>query len=300
MRFVPPSCRRWQIFATLDFANQRVQLRNFVARVGSSDLAGSIEVDPKVEPPEMTAELTSRRVDLADLGGFVGTTPGRTTTPGQTASQRAEVARAEAQPRLIPDTPIDVPKLRWANVHLHYRGQSIEGRSVPLDNLDVRLDIKDGQVTLHPLSFGVGKGRIATSIELTPQDNATHARADIEFQRVDVSRLNLTGQENVASLNSLLKRLGKRDVIIDMTASPNVFNLLTAVAIADKKPLVWAEVFGGGVGGLVARSRPGKDPDPQMMRAALTQYTASQPAPEFATSIGIVAAAAAVSAKAPA
>jgi hypothetical protein len=72
---------------------------------------------------------------------------------------------------------------------LHYHGQSIAGRSVPLDNLDVRLDIKDGQVTLHPLSFGVGKGHIATSVELTPQEAGTHAKADIQFQRVDVSRL---------------------------------------------------------------------------------------------------------------
>src|SRR5262249_30552002 len=52
-----------------------------------------------------------------------------------------------------------------------------------------RLDIKDGQVTLHPLSFGVGTGRIVTSLELTPQDSGTHAKANIEFQRVDVSRL---------------------------------------------------------------------------------------------------------------
>jgi uncharacterized protein involved in outer membrane biogenesis len=184
-----PRTPNYQLTGQLDFANQRVQLRDFIARVGSSDLAGSIEVDPKDERPEMTAELTSRHVDLADLGGFVGTTPGRTTTPGQTASQRAEVARAEAEPKLIPDTPINVPKLRWANVHLHYRGQSIEGRSVPLDNLDVRLDIKDGQVTLHPLSFGVGRGRITTTAELTPQQGGTHAKADIEFQRVDVSRL---------------------------------------------------------------------------------------------------------------
>ena len=184
-----PRTPNYQLTGQLDFANQRVQLRNFIARVGSSDLAGSIEVDPKDEPPEMTAELTSRRVDLADLGGFVGAEPGRPTTPGQSASQRAQVARAEAQPRLIPDTPINVPKLRWANVHLHYRGQSIEGHSVPLDNLDVRLDIEDGQVTLHPLSFGVGKGRIATSVELTPQDGGTRAKADIQFQRVDVSQL---------------------------------------------------------------------------------------------------------------
>ncbi len=72
-----PRTPNYQLIGQLDFANQRVQLRNFIARVGSSDLAGSIEVDPKNEPPEMTAELASRRVDLADLGGFIGSEPGR-------------------------------------------------------------------------------------------------------------------------------------------------------------------------------------------------------------------------------
>ena len=60
---------------------------------------------------------------------------------------------------------------------------------MPLDNLDVTLDIRDGQVDLHPLTFGVGKGRIATTVALTPQDTGTHAKADIQFQQVDVSRL---------------------------------------------------------------------------------------------------------------
>ena len=76
-----PRTPSYQLTGQLDFANQHVQLRNFIARVGNSDLNGAIEVDPKDEPPEMTAELTSRRVDLADLGGFIGTEPGRTTTP---------------------------------------------------------------------------------------------------------------------------------------------------------------------------------------------------------------------------
>jgi len=128
----------------------------------------------------------------------------------------------------------------------------------------------------HPLDWtGVGQHKVDAVAE------AIHRLAP--GVRVDVQKLNLTGQENVASLNGLLKRLGKRDVIIDMTASPDVFNLLTAVAVAEKKPLVWAEVFAGGIGGLVARSRPGKDPDPQTMRAALAGFTASREAPDFAT-----------------
>ena len=37
-------------------------------------------------------------------------------------------------------------------------------------------------------------------------------------------------------------------------------------------PLVWLEVFGGGIGGLVARYRPGKDPDPFTARARFNSY----------------------------
>ena len=86
-------------------------------------------------------------------------TPGRLNAPGESPSQRAALVRAERSPRLISDTPISVPKLRWANVHLQYRGQSIQGKYMPLDNLDIRLDIVDGNVSLHPLSFGVGSAR---------------------------------------------------------------------------------------------------------------------------------------------
>jgi AsmA family protein len=184
-----PQTPRYQVTGQLDFAEHRVRLRDFSARVGNSDLAGTIAVNADNEPPEMTADLHSRSVDLADLGGFIGTTPGRTNTAGETPSQRTAVARAESSPRLIPDTPISVPKLRWANVHLQYRGQSIQGRSMPLDNLDLKLDIVDGQVSLHPLSFGIGAGRITGDIGLAPEGDQTHARAAIEFQRVDVSRL---------------------------------------------------------------------------------------------------------------
>jgi hypothetical protein len=184
-----PKTPAYQLTGQLDFSKSLVQLRDFTARVGNSDLEGTIAVNPDTEPPDMTANLRSHRVDLADLGGFIGTEPGRTTTAGATPAQRAQMAHAEASPKLIPDTPISVPKLHWANVHVHYRGQSIEGRSMPLDDLDVKLDIVNGQVALHPLSFGVGAGRINGNVELTPQGNLTHARADIAFQRIDVSRL---------------------------------------------------------------------------------------------------------------
>ena len=40
--------------------------------------------------------------------------------------------------------------------------------------------------------------------------------------------------------------------------------------------MVWSEVFAGGIGGLIARSRPGIDPDPQTMRLVFNAYVDEQ------------------------
>ena len=86
--------------------------------------------------------------------------------------------------------------------------------------------------------------------------------------RVEVSRLHLAGQESAAAVNGILNRLSKCDLLIDATASPLVFNLLATVADKSQKPLVWMEVYAGGIGGMVARSRPGIDPTPHTIRNA--------------------------------
>jgi hypothetical protein len=89
--------------------------------------------------------------------------------------------------------------------------------------------------------------------------------------------LRLAGQENNASVARVLKRLGDCDLIVDATADAGVFNLLAHVAQRYSKPLVWMEVYGGGIGGMVARSRPGLDAEPWRMRAAYHAATAEAP-----------------------
>jgi hypothetical protein len=65
---------------------------------------------------------------------------------------------------------------------------------------------------------------------------------------------------------------GTDDLIFDATANPDILNLSSAIATVRKKPIVWAEVFGGGIGGLIACSRPGVEPSPQHMRRAIENW----------------------------
>jgi hypothetical protein len=180
----------YRLTGQLDFQGGHIQFRDFAGEVGKSDLEGSIDVNPGKQRPQVDADLRSRQIDLADLGGFIGAQPGRVNTPGQTPEKRAEIAHAAASSKLLPDKPINLPELRFADVKLRYRGAHILGDSIPLDNLVVALDIDNGAVDLHPLSFGVGPGNIKANITLTPQTNRqVHAKATIDFDRVDVARL---------------------------------------------------------------------------------------------------------------
>src|SRR5260370_36333265 len=94
---------------------------------------------------------------------------------------------------------------------------------------------------------------------------------------VDTSKLNLTGQESPSALNALTTKLVNYDLIIDATANAEVFSLLTGVAALHKRPLLWLEVYAGGIGGMIARSRPGLDPDAHTMRCIYARYTTEHP-----------------------
>ncbi len=97
--------------------------------------------------------------------------------------------------------------------------------------------------------------------------------------QIDVCRLHITGQESNASVAGAMSRLASCDMLIDATANQSVFNVLAAIARTAGRPMVWMEVFGGGIGGLVARSRPGTDPTPQDMRCAYLQFCVDNPNP---------------------
>jgi len=82
----------------------------------------------------------------------------------------------------------------------------------------------------------------------------------------------LGGQESSGSIETLIKSLGESDLIVDCTADSSVFNYLCAAGTVWGKPLLWAEVFAGGFGGIIARSRPQMDPDPATMRRIIEAW----------------------------
>ena len=190
-----PATPPYELGGKLDYADRRFRFTDVAGRVGRSDLEGTMTVALRPgQRPEVTAELRSSAVDLRDIAGLIGGGPGPSGTPGQTSRQHAQAARTEAEarasPRVLPQAALNFPKLERADVHLLYRAARIQGRSMPLDDLTLRMDVVDGAVALRPLTFGVGRGRMSVEASLTPEaEGAVKARAEVRFERLDVSRL---------------------------------------------------------------------------------------------------------------
>jgi len=89
----------------------------------------------------------------------------------------------------------------------------------------------------------------------------------------DIRKYRLGGQHSSDSVETLIETLSNFDLIIDASAEPRVFNYLCAAVSIGKKAMVWAQVFGGGFGGLIARHRNGIEPDPATMRAQIEEWS---------------------------
>ena len=88
---------------------------------------------------------------------------------------------------------------------------------------------------------------------------------------VDGCRIYLGGQESSGNTATVLDGLARCDLLIDATADPQAFNFVGSVARRARCPMIWAEVYAGGIGGFIGRLRPDVEPPPH---AARRQYLA--------------------------
>ncbi len=96
-----------------------------------------------------------------------------------------------------------------------------------------------------------------------------------------IFRNELAGSAASEVHSHLLDVLSHSEVLIDASAEPNVFNALSAVVSRSHATLFWGELFAGGYGGTIARSRPDVDPDPQSIRTIIRNWCSEYGVPVY-------------------
>ena len=103
--------------------------------------------------------------------------------------------------------------------------------------------------------------------------------------RCDARRTAIGAQVSTEEAGNVNTALDGCDLIVDATAEPDVFNHLAGLIDGGKATFVWGNIFAGGLGGEIGRSRPRKDPNPFHIRDAINQFydTVDEPSPRAAS-----------------
>jgi sulfur-carrier protein adenylyltransferase/sulfurtransferase len=96
---------------------------------------------------------------------------------------------------------------------------------------------------------------------------------------VTTHRIALGGQESSGSTAIALDKLATCDLLIDATADPQAFNFVASVSLRARRPMIWSEVYAGGIGGFIARVRPDLEPPPHVARRQYQEWCHNQGVP---------------------
>lgn len=219
-----PPTSAYRLTGGLDVSKGSVQFKHFTGTVGDSDMSGDLAVDLTAQPRrKITANVTSNKLVLKDLGVAIGAPPSKADVQTGTPGQKEARAKQDASGKVLPDIPISLPRIRAADLDATYKATRLESESTPLDNLEVHVVIVDGQMTFAPVRFGVGSGSINANIMLDGRQDLVHAVADVDFRKLDVSHIlkKMTAFHGDGKIGGVLHIDGKGNSVAAMLGGGN-------------------------------------------------------------------------------
>lgn len=139
-----PKTRAYSLKGDLSRNGMVFKLANLQGKLGGSDLSGDLQVDTGRERPLLTAELRSRLLDPADAGVIFG-------------------GSAESK-YLLPDSALEVRRLRGMDAKVSYEAEAINVDSLPLKQVSLMLTLEDGKLSLSPLAVTLPQGLVSGSL----------------------------------------------------------------------------------------------------------------------------------------
>ncbi|MBL8688808.1 MAG: AsmA family protein [Rhodospirillaceae bacterium] len=184
-----PSTPPYKLAGHLWHSGTLVHFDKFDGRVGSSDFTGSLAVDTGGPRLVLTGEFASSKTVLADLAGFVGGEPGKAEAKNATPQRKAAAQKEVSDPKALPEKKVGLERLNEIDAHVIYRVRRLESDYLPLDDLTAKLDLVNGRLRLKPLNFGIGKGRIAATVDLDARRMPARWDIDADFRNIDLKRI---------------------------------------------------------------------------------------------------------------
>jgi uncharacterized protein involved in outer membrane biogenesis len=158
---------------------------NFKGKVGGSDLTGNLSYDLGGQRGFLKAKLDSNLLDSKDLGGFIGLSPsGENAAP----EQKQAAAEKKASPKLIPDVPLNLQRLRGTDLDVTLKAQKIVAPALPFQGMEVRFYLKNGLLNLDLFKVVLADGTVDGKIEIDANKDVPPMKMNLGLHKLSLGQ----------------------------------------------------------------------------------------------------------------
>lgn len=199
---------------------------NFTGRIGTSDLAGWVQVKTGGKRPLLTADLVSQQLMLEDLGPVIGARPGHLKAAQKAVVQSGPAPGATpSSQRVMPDLPFKFEHWSSVDAEVDFRAQSLrQVTTLPLALLSTHLSLKDAVLRLDPLQFGIAGGQMNAVLTLDGRHNPIQATAKVQIRRLALAKLlpaDKMGTTSASQIGGQIQLAGSGNSVGNMLAHAN-------------------------------------------------------------------------------
>ena len=195
---------------------------DFSGRIGTSDIAGFVQLDAGGPRPLLTANLRSNLLALDDLGPVIGARAGGAhgaPTPDASPTPAANAGK------VLPVLPFNAARWDSLDAEVKFTAKSLaRAKALPLEDLVLNLSLRDSVLTLDPLDFGLAAGKLTTKITLDGRRQPIQGHAKVRATGVQLSKLFPTidlSKSSIGQINGEFDLSGTGNSVGSMLASSN-------------------------------------------------------------------------------
>jgi AsmA family protein len=200
-----PNTPPYRLAASVNVAGTTYTVDDLKGRVGSSDLSGGVSVETGSKIPKLTGHLTSKTLNIVDLAPTLGAPAAG---KGDTLAQKPVVTDYQRlHDRLLPDSALQINRVRGMDADVHYAADSVVTSKIPLKQVSVHVVLDKGVLTLDPLAFVLDRGKFAGTVKIDARKNVPESVIDMRIANVDLSQFKSAAMASAPLTGSLEGRM---------------------------------------------------------------------------------------------
>jgi AsmA family protein len=158
---------------------EKIQMSDMLIELGNNKLNGSITLDRSAKRPQISGNLAS---EILDVRPFLLEREKKTDT-------EKEKKPPKKPDKLFPNTPLELDALQRFNADIDLNIKQLLLTKLAFDNIETKAMLKDGNLTINPLTATIGGGKLNSNLGIKTKENMTFVDVGADVKQINLGEM---------------------------------------------------------------------------------------------------------------